>query len=446
MDVIMAGAGPAGLTLGATLAGRGHRVMAVDRDPGPDRRGQWRRRGVMQFEHPHGFRSQVRDLLVAEWPEAWAAWLDLGGEPIELPSDPPSIGVRSRRVVYERALRRAAADVDGLTLAPGTIEQLVVEGGQIVGAIVDGRRVEADLVVDAGGRLSRLAPPPVLHGDTGMSYVTRSYQRHAGAPPGPGGSPVAWSGYFVGYDAYVFFHEGDQISVVLVRPTADDELGALRHLPAFEVAARSIPAIAAWTDPRHAAPSSPVYVGGRLHNTYRPQVGRPGLVTVGDAVTTTAPTAGRGVAMVSMQIEQLLRLLDAGADPITIAEPFGAWCDANMRPWVEDHLAMDAESVRRWQGHDLDLAAPLTSSAIVAAAPADERIGPHIGSYMAMTALPESVRGAEPLARAVYESGWRPPLADGPTRDELVAAIDAPGTRRQEQVSFLPHMLVPGAV
>jgi hypothetical protein len=25
----------------------------------------------------------------------------------------------------------------------------------------------------------------------------------------------------------------------------------------------------------------------------------------------------------------------------------------------------------------------------------------------------------EPLARAVYETGWRPSLASGPTRDEL---------------------------
>jgi hypothetical protein len=28
------------------------------------------------------------------------------------------------------------------------------------------------------------------------------------------------------------------------------------------------------------------------------------------------------------------------------------------------------------------------------------------------------------LARAVFESGWRPPYAAGPTRDELVAIID----------------------
>ena len=43
-----------------------------------------------------------------------------------------------------------------------------------------------------------------------------------------------------------------------------------------------------------------------------------------------------------------------------------------------------------------------------------------------MTALPASLAPAEPIARAVYESGWRQPPADGPTRDELVALLTAP--------------------
>ena len=38
MDVIVIGAGPTGLTSGAALARRGHRVVAIDRDPGPGRR------------------------------------------------------------------------------------------------------------------------------------------------------------------------------------------------------------------------------------------------------------------------------------------------------------------------------------------------------------------------------------------------------------------------
>ena len=300
--------------------------------------------------------------------------------------------------------------------------------------VVDGAAVEGDLVIDAGGRASRLSASNAvdLGGDTGMAYVTRTYRRRRGTGLGPMTSPVAWAGLFDGYQVYVFPHEHGHFSVVLVRPTADAELTVLRHLDAFDAACRAIPGLAEWTDPALATPTSGVLVGGRLRNVYRPQLGRPGLVAVGDSVATTAPTAGRGVAMASMQIDGLLHLLDGGADPLTVATPFGAWCDTWIRPWVEDHLAIDAEAVRSWQGADVDLTQPLTSAAIVAAAQADERIAPHLGGYMGMTELPASLAPAEPLARAVYESGWRPPTSEGPTRDQLVdllrAAVTNPST------------------
>jgi hypothetical protein len=207
-------------------------------------------------------------------------------------------------------------------------------------------------------------------------------------------SPVAWAGIFDGYMVLVFPHEHGHFSVVIVRPTADESLTLLRHLDAFEAACRAIPGLSAWTDPALAVPTSGVLVGGRLHNSYRPQRGRPGLVAVGDSVATTAPTAGRGVAMASMQIDALLRLLDGGTEPVTVADQFGAWCDAWIRPWVDDHFAIDAEAVQRWQGRDIDLTAPLTSAAIVAAAQVDTRIAPYMGGYLGMTALPGSLAPA----------------------------------------------------
>jgi 2-polyprenyl-6-methoxyphenol hydroxylase-like FAD-dependent oxidoreductase len=387
----------------------------------------------MQFEHPHGFRPQVRNLLLAEWPEAWQAWLDLGAEPFERPipgAASPSVGVRSRRATYERALRRAASELDGLTLVTGHVTGVVERDHRVVGAVVNGVTVEADLVVDAGGRVSRLSPrrEADVAADTGMAYVTRTYRRRDGAGHGPMTSPMAWAGVFDGYQVLVFPHERGHISVVIIRPTADGPLTLLRHLDAFDATCRAIPGLNDWTDPAVAVPTSGVLVGGGLHNSYRPQRGRAGLVAVGDSVATTAPTAGRGVAMASMQIHALLRLLDAGADPLTVADPFGSWCDAWIRPWVDDHFAIDAEAVRRWQGHDIDLTAPLTSAAVVAAAQADNRIATYLGGYLEMSALAASLAPAEPLARAVYNSGWRQPYSDGPTRDELVELLqDARG-------------------
>ena len=436
MRVIIVGAGPTGLLLGAGLARRGHEVVAFDRDPGPADASSWPRRGVMQFEHPHGFRQQVPDLLAAEWPDALATWLDLGGEPRGF--DGPDgrfvrVGIASRRSTFERALRTAAASRTGLAVEVGTVEGIVERAGRVTGVVVEGRVLAADLVVDATGRGGRVLRGRAGRGgrrrDCGIAYVTRTYRRHPGVEPGPLTNPVVWGGSFAGYDAMVFPHEDRHLSVVFVRSTEDDVLTALRHDEVFEEACHRIPAVAAWTEPELATPTSRVLVGGALRNSYRPQLRRPGLVAVGDAVATTTPTAGRGVALCSMQIAALLALLDDGADPAGVATPFGRWCDEQIRPWVDDHIDADDETARRLRGIDIDLRRPLTSRAIVAAAGEDPAIGEHVAGFLAMTAPPASVRPAEPLARAVYETGWRPPFAEGPGRIALVAPA-APADRR----------------
>ncbi|MFN8194312.1 MAG: FAD-dependent monooxygenase [Nocardioidaceae bacterium] len=428
MKVAIIGSGPTGLLLGAALADRGHDVATVDRDPGPRADGGWRRRGVMQFEHAHGFRPQVGRALARHWPEGLAAWRSAGAEPIVL--DVPGLGEvaaghRSRRSTFERGLRVAAGDVAGLELRTGHVDRILEEGGRAVGVQVDGARVEADLVVDASGRsgLARHAADGRLEGLCGMAYVDRTFRLRAGAEPGPMDNPVALVREYDGYQVLVFLHERRHFSVLFVRPTADDDLKDLRHTAAFDAACAAVPDLAAWTDPALAAPTSPVLVGGALRNTYRPQRGLPGLVTVGDAVATTTPTRGRGIAMAYTQAEALLGLLDDGADAATVAEPFGAWCDTQIRPWVDDHIAIDTEAVARWQGADVDLARPLTSDAVCVAAEVDPRIAGIAGPFFAMEALPAVLAEAEPLARAVYATGWRRPLPAGPTRDELVDVV-----------------------
>ena len=375
---------------------------------------------------------RCRLTLQAEWPEANHCWQSLGARPVEV-SDPAGprqvMGMLSRRSTFERALRLAAEKQPGLTLATGHVDSLVLDGGRVSGVRIDGSVVEADLVVDASGRAGRLGRSrtqdgnPELDGDCGLAYVDRTYRLIDGAEPGPLVSPIAYIADFDGYQCLVFLHESGHFSVVLVRPTADAALKALRFEAAFEAACQAIPALAEWTDPARARPTSGVLVGGALRNVYRRQAGTPGLVAVGDSVATTTPTRGRGIAMACMQVTALLGLLDDGEDSATLAEPFGAWCDRDIEPWVADHIAIDGGTVRRWQGEDLDLSLPLTSDLIAAAVEADPRIGQHAAGYFAMTALPESLRPAEPWARAVYQDGWRPAYAPGPTRDELVNVI-----------------------
>ncbi len=431
MRVVVIGSGPAGLIAGATLARRGHRVVSVDRDPGPGPDG-WRRRGVMQFAHAHAFRPQVASLLLAQWPEAYAAWTARGATPIDPPPhDPTMRAVLSRRETLERALRVAAHAQAGFELRTGHVDRLLLDQRRAVGVVVDGATFDADLVVDASGRAGRVArssgvaEPAQLGGDCGLAYVDRSYQLRPGAEPGPMNTPLGFIGELDGYQFLAFLHEHGHLSVVLVRPTADTALRLLHDEAAFVAACAAIPTLAQWTDADRAVPTTGVLVGGALRNVYRSQVRLDGLVTVGDAVATTTPTRGRGVAMACLQIGALLRLLDEGADPVTVAVPFDAWCEQNVAPWVADHIAIDGGMERRWRGEDIDLGGPLTSDLIADATLADPRIAAYAGGYFNMTALPETLRPADPLAREVYESGWRPPLTEGPSRDELVELIAA---------------------
>jgi hypothetical protein len=226
-------------------------------------------------------------------------------------------------------------------------------------------------------------------------------------------------------------HERGCFSVLLIRPTVDAALKGLRHTAAFNAACAAVPGLAEWTDPGRARPITEVLPGGALYNVYRGQRGTEGesalrgLVSVGDAVATTTPTLGRGLAMTFLQVQRLLALLDSEADPALVGEPFDAWCEDNMLPWVRDHIQMDGDQVRRWQGGDVDLTRPLPSDLILSAAQVDPRIHRASPGHLGMLEPPSCLDPVEPLARAVYESGWRPTHTPGPTRDELVDIVEA---------------------
>jgi len=449
MRVAIIGAGPAGLFLGAGLARRGHQVIAVERDPGPAADGSWPRRGVMQFHHAHAFRYQVVQALEQELPGALHRWLAAGAEPVRmrLPDGGEiPMGVRSRRMTFERALRATALHQPGVQVHCGHAEDVTRRHGRARGIRVDGTDLAADLVIDASGRAGRvtrsLRPAPASGGPCGIAYVDRQYQLHPGAEPGPLLSPIAWQADLDGYQAIIFLHEHGIFSVLLVRPTADPVLSQLRHEAPFSAACQAIPGLADWVDPARSRPITPVLPGGPLLNAYRGQTGPdghlalPGLVFVGDAVATTTPTFGRGITTTLLQAQQLLRLIDEhGTDTGAIGESFDAWCAEQIRPWVDDHVHMDEATRRRWAGQDIDLSQPLPSDRILAAATADPSIRAAAVGYVRMTSLPSSLGAIEPRARALYTNGWRPSPAPGPSRDELADIVRIALHRSTEPVT-----------
>jgi hypothetical protein len=86
---------------------------------------------------------------------------------------------------------------------------------------------------------------------------------------------------------------------------------------------------------------------------------------------------------------------------------------------------MDGDMARRWEGGDVDLERRLPSDLILAAAERDPGIGSAIGGYLSMMELPSCLDPVEPLARAVYRSGWRPAFTPGPDRGELREVVAA---------------------
>jgi 2-polyprenyl-6-methoxyphenol hydroxylase-like FAD-dependent oxidoreductase len=386
----------------------------------------------------HAFRYQVADALSQELPDALRRWVAAGAEPVELQlpgGRQLPMGVRSRRATFEGALRAAALDQPGFQVRRGHADGVTSRHGRAAGVRVDAAELPADLVIDASGRAGRatrsLRPPVVTGGPCGIAYMDRQYQLHPGADPGPLTSPIAWQASFDGYQAILFLHERGIFSVLLARPAGDRDLAQLRHEDAFTAACQAIPGLAEWVDPGRARPVTPVLPGGPLLNAYRGQTGPdgrlalPGLVFVGDAVATTTPTFGRGVTTTLLQAQRLLQLIDEhGTDAAAVGESFDAWCTEQIKPWVDDHVHMDESIRRRWAGQEIDPRQPLPSDLILAAAEKDRSLLGATFGYMTMSALPASLRDVEPRARAIYATGWRPPFAPGPTRDELAGLIN----------------------
>ena len=188
--------------------------------------------------------------------------------------------------------------------------------------------------------------------------------------------------------------------------------------------------------------------GGHLYNSYRGQrneAGRiplPGLIALGDAVCTTNPSLGRGIATSLLQARQLLALLEEPKhDLASVALAFDAWCEEHIKPWFADHVYSDADLRRRGPAGTSTSRVGCHQTSSWLPRRRDPELNRTIMPYFMMRALPSSLTAIEPPVRELTAGGWRPAVPEDPSRSELAEVIAQTTNRQARAVRAAPRVV-----
>ncbi|MEV6303467.1 FAD-dependent monooxygenase [Actinoplanes sp. NPDC051861] len=459
------GAGLAGLTTAMMLTADGHDVTVLERDPavpGDEPWDDWERPGVNQFRLPHYLLPRWWAELRAELPSAAAAVHAAGATaispllalPAELRGDQRDgddrfATVTARRPVLEAALA-AAATAAGVTVRRGVrVTGLRTDGRRpvprVTGVTTTGGAVDADLVIDCGGRRSALPawltaagarPPAEERADAGFVYYARHFRsRH--------GLPEIRSLLVQPYDSLSILTlpaDHGTWSVVVTSSAKDRALRALRDPAVWSAAVGRYPPAAHWID---AEPITGVEVMAGLEDRLRRYVidGSPvatGVVAVGDAWACTNPSLGRGASFAIIHARVLRDVLrEVGvADHDKLVRRFDEVTAQVVEPlyratnFVDTHrlaeIDGDVAGVPYWPDDPRWLA----SKALFAAALSDPGALRGWLSISSFLATPDEVFATPGLRDRVLALGLQAPQypLPGPSRAELLEAV-AGGTR-----------------
>jgi 2-polyprenyl-6-methoxyphenol hydroxylase-like FAD-dependent oxidoreductase len=375
--VIVVGGGVAGLGVALGLGRAGQRVIVLDRDEltvadGPDTAFAVERRGAPQVRHTHGLLARLTATLRDRFPDVLATLVAAGGVEIDLADrfadrrdgDADLRVLLARRSTLEWALRTAVAAEPAVTRRGGvTMAGLVGDSTTVRGVrLVSGERLEAQLVVAAGGR--RAAVPAWLGDlgidvgeeshDTGIVYLTRWYRTGADWDPVIDGEDLVKLAGDLGYLFYLAVPaDRGTFSLTMAIGSRDSRLRShLLDPDAFDRAAAALPLPPGLV--AHLIPDGPVHPMGGLVNRIRRFMtddGQPrvtGFHAVGDAHTCTNPIYGRGC---SLALVQAVALTDAFAahphDPVARAIAYEAACGEQTEPWYRISVQTDRARMAR---------------------------------------------------------------------------------------------------
>jgi 2-polyprenyl-6-methoxyphenol hydroxylase-like FAD-dependent oxidoreductase len=471
--IVVVGGGVVALGTALLLAGDGHEVTVLERDPeGPpgdpaQAWERWQRPGLNQFRMAHAFLGGFRAVVDAELPEVARALADAGALRLNFIRSvlPPSMTggwqdgderfewLTGRRVMMEAVLAAAAEAAPGVRIRRGTAVAGLVSGASALAGIphVTGVRtkagevITADLVVDMSGRRSALpgwltdigARPPVEElEDVGFVYYQRTYRSADGSlPPLMGPPQIPWGTV----SSLTLPADNGTWAIVVTASSKDTALRPLREADRWEAVVRGLPLVAHWLDGTPI--DDGVAVMARLEDRYRGFVveGKPvatGVVAVADSWACSNPANGRGVSIGMLHALTLRDQLRAAGldDPAAFAGAFHAATAETVEPWYRATLATDrhrlgeVEAGIRGAAYDPPDPAYQLEKALDASFGRDPectRASLDIGLVLR---TPDEVFAKPGLRDKTLElgAGWRDAPPFGPSREELLAMVSAP--------------------
>ncbi len=447
------------------LARDGHHVVLLERDAtplpaNPDEAFTWNRRGAPQVRHPHAFLARLRNILRDDLPDVRQDLLDAGGSEVAwgdfapdtlddrtaLPGDDDLALLACRRTTFEWVLRRAGLRTERIELRDGVkVTGLIASPNgavpHVTGVRTTDGEIEADLVVDAGGRHSAMktllgeigVSVPEEKSDAGMVYLSRFYRLREGAVEP---DQQAFNGGTLGYLGYgVFRGDNRTFSLTIAIGTEDKELRSLIGLPRFDAAAALLPAARAWVDASISEPIAEAHAMAGLVNRVRHLVvdGAPsvlGFVAIGDALICTNPLYGRGCSLGAVQARSLASAVRKhGSDLEAITLDMHASAQEEILPWYQASVAQDEASRQaRQNAGEADVASSLITEGLLPLTRIDAKVSRAFFRTLNLLTSPNAVMSDTELLGRVL-AYWqtrdqRPPVPPpGPTRAEMIAEL-----------------------